>query len=159
MPSSTQNLPSQLNLPAADLSLRNGANGVEVYDVLRQKWLLVTPEEWVRQHFVHFLMSHMGVPRGMIANEMGIRLNDMSRRCDTVVFDRSLKPFMIIEYKAPGVRIDRKVIDQIMRYNIVLKVPYLVVSNGLHHYCIKVDAEEGKCELLTRLPRYEELVL
>ena len=132
MPSSTQNLPPQLNLPVAELSLRSGDKGVEVYDELRQKWLLVTPEEWVRQHFVHFLMSHMGVPRSLIANELGIRLNGMSRRCDTVVFDRALSPLMIVEYKAPDIKIDRKVIDQVMRYNTVLKVPYLVVSNGLH---------------------------
>ncbi|WP_289755501.1 type I restriction enzyme HsdR N-terminal domain-containing protein [uncultured Duncaniella sp.] len=157
MPSSTQNLPPQLNLPVAELSLRSGDKGVEVYDELRQKWLLVTPEEWVRQHFVHFLMSHMGVPRSLMANELGIRLNGMSRRCDTVVFDRALSPLMIVEYKAPDIKIDRKVIDQVMRYNTVLKVPYLVVSNGLHHYCIKVDADGNKCQLLTRLPRYEEL--
>ncbi|WP_302318891.1 type I restriction enzyme HsdR N-terminal domain-containing protein, partial [uncultured Duncaniella sp.] len=144
MPSSTQNLPPQLNLPVAELSLRSGDKGVEVYDELRQKWLLVTPEEWVRQHFVHFLMSHMGVPRSLIANELGIRLNGMSRRCDTVVFDRALSPLMIVEYKAPDIKIDRKVIDQVMRYNTVLKVPYLVVSNGLHHYCIKVDADGNK---------------
>ncbi len=123
MPSSTQNLPPQLNLPVAELSLRSGDKGVEVYDELRQKWLLVTPEEWVRQHFVHFLMSHMGVPRSLIANELGIRLNGMSRRCDTVVFDRALSPLMIVEYKAPDIKIDRKVIDQVMRYNTVLKVP------------------------------------
>ena len=92
MPSSTQNLPPQLNLPVAELSLRSGDKGVEVYDELRQKWLLVTPEEWVRQHFVHFLMSHMGVPRSLIANELGIRLNGMSRRCDTVVLTELYLP-------------------------------------------------------------------
>lgn len=157
MPVSMQTPPPQLNLPAARLSFRTGVAGVEVYDVLRRKWLLLTSEEWVRQHFVHYLIDTLGFPASLMGNEIGIRLNSTLRRCDTVVYSSSLEPLMIVEYKAPSVAIDQKVIDQIMRYNVVLRVPYLVVSNGMHHYCIMFDAATGKYKLLTRIPRYEEL--
>lgn len=92
-----------------------------------------------------------------MGNEVGIRLNSTLRRCDTVVYSSSLEPLMIVEYKAPAVAIDQKVFDQIMRYNVVLRVPYLVISNGMRHYCIKFDSGSGKYKLLTRFPRYEEL--
>ncbi|MDE6394951.1 MAG: type I restriction enzyme HsdR N-terminal domain-containing protein [Duncaniella sp.] len=139
------------------MSLRPASKGVEVLDVLRQRWLLLTPEEWVRQHFVHYLSDTLGYPRSMMANEVGITLNSMSRRCDTVVYARDLTPLMIIEYKAPSVRIDRRVFEQIVRYNIVLQVPYLVVSNGMEHYCFRVDRISGKCTLLSGVPTYESL--
>lgn len=157
MPVSLTTPPPPLNLPPADLSLRSGAKGVEVYDILRARWIVLTPEEWVRQHFVHYLTKHLGFPPSMMANEVGITLNSTSRRCDTVVYTRALEPLMIIEYKAPTVRIDREVFDQIVRYNIVLRVPYLVVSNGMNHYCLKVDASKQKCGMLTSIPPYEAL--
>lgn len=152
-----QTPPPQLNLPAAPLSLRSGSAGVEVHDPLRRKWVALTSEEWVRQHFVHYLISVLGFPASLMGNEVGIRLNSTLRRCDTVVYSSSLEPLMIVEYKAPAVAIDQKVFDQIMRYNVVLRVPYLVISNGMRHYCIKFDSESGKYKLLTRFPRYEEL--
>lgn len=157
MPVSLTAPPPPLNLPPAGLSLRSGAKGVEVYDILRAKWIVLTPEEWVRQHFVHYLTEHLGFPPSMMANEVGITLNSTSRRCDTVVYTRALEPLMIVEYKAPTVRIDREVFDQIIRYNIVLRVPYLVVSNGMSHYCLRVDASKQKCEMLTSIPLYEAL--
>lgn len=157
MPVSLTTPPPPLNLPPADLSLRPGRKGVEVRDILRDRWIVLTPEEWVRQHFVHFLTRHLGFPASLMANEVGIRLNSTSRRCDTVVYTPTLEPLMIIEYKAPSVRIDRQVFEQIVRYNIVLRVPYLVVSNGMTHYCIRVDATTRKCEMLTQIPCYSDL--
>lgn len=158
MPTPLLTPPPPLNLPAAQLSLRPASKGVEVLDVLRQRWLLLTPEEWVRQHFVHYLIDTLGYPGAMMANEVGITLNSTSRRCDTVVYARDLTPLMIIEYKAPSVRIDRRVFDQIVRYNIVLQVPYLVVSNGMEHYCFRVERASGKCTLLQGVPSYESLI-
>ena len=157
MPVSLSTPPPQLNLPPAALSMRAGRKGVEVYDVLRGKWIVLTPEEWVRQHFVHYMTETLGYPAAMMANEVGITLNSTSRRCDTVVYSRSLEPMMIVEYKAPSVRIDRGVFEQVARYNIVLRVPYLVVSNGLKHYCVKIDAVTHKCEMLSCIPAYESL--
>ena len=144
MPVSLTTPPPPLNLPPADLSLRPGRKGVEVRDILRNKWIVLTPEEWVRQHFVHYLTRHLGFPSSLMANEVGITLNSTSRRCDTVVYTTALEPLMIIEYKAPSVRIDRHVFEQIVRYNIVLRVPYLVVSTR-------------KCEMLAQIPCYSDL--
>lgn len=158
MPFALRTPPPSLNLPPADLALRPGSKGVEVYDVLRGKWLVLTHEEWVRQHFVHYMIGRLGFPRSLMANEVAISLNATSRRCDTVVYSRSLSPLMIVEYKSPRVEIGRAVFDQVVRYNIVLKVPYLVVSNGMRHYCVKVDVSSGKCELTDRIPTYGELM-
>lgn len=129
-----------LALPAAPLELRGGGGRrgpAEVYDLLRKKWLALTPEEWVRQHFVWFLQRYRNFPSSLIANEYGISLNGTIRRCDSVVFDRTLRPLAICEYKAPSVAVTQKVFDQISRYNIVLHAPYLFVSNGLRHYCCR----------------------
>lgn len=158
MPAPLLTPPPPLNLPPAQLSLRPASKGVEVYDMLRGRWVLLTPEEWVRQHFVHFLADTLGYPRSMMANEIGITLNSTSRRCDTVVYARDLTPLMIIEYKAPTVKIDRGVFDQIVRYNIVLQVPYLVVSNGMEHYCFRVDRATGRCTFLSSVPAYDALM-
>ena len=152
--------PPQLNLPPAALELRRGVKGVEVFDVLRGKWIGVTAEEWVRQHFVHFLIERLGYKPSFMANEMAITLNGTSRRCDTVVFSPALKPLMIVEYKAPAVEVTQKVLDQAARYNVVLQVPYLVLSNGLKHYCFKVERGENGAEprcVLTALPDYATL--
>jgi len=158
MPVSLSTPPPQLNLPPAELLLRPGRKGVEVYDMLRCKWVVLTSEEWVRQYFVHYLNGCLGFPTSMMANEVGITLNHTSRRCDTVVYSSALEPLMIVEYKAPSVKIDRGVFEQVVRYNIVLRVPYLVVSNGMKHYCMRVDAATRKCEMLTDIPVYNSLL-
>lgn len=158
MPSPLTTQPPKLNLPLADLPLRAGAKGVEVYDRLRRKWLVLTHEEWVRQQFVSYMIDCLGYPPSLMANEVGISLNDTSRRCDTVVYSHGLRPLMIVEYKATTVRIDRRVFEQVARYNLVLGVPYLVVSNGLSHYCMRVDSSTGRCELLGAIPRYQDML-
>lgn len=148
-----------LNLPPARLQLRDGGGGVtEVYDPLRRKWLVLTPEEWVRQHFAAYMQSALGVPPAMMANELTITLNDMTRRCDTVVFSSALRPIAIVEYKAPGVKITEAVFRQICSYNLVLRVPLIIVSNGLSHYCCRFDATTGSYSFLEQLPAYVEML-
>ena len=148
----------RLNLPPAPLRIQTCDDGVtRVYCPLRRRFVALTPEEWVRQHFVHYLTRHLGFPSSLMANEVGITLNSTSRRCDTVVYTPALEPLMIVEYKAPSVRIDRQVFEQIVRYNIALRVPYLVVSNGMDHYCIRVDVATRKCEMLAQIPCYSDL--
>ena len=127
-----------------------------ILDIIRRQYVALTPEEWVRQHFVHFLIHHKGYPQSLMANEVQLKLNGMSRRCDTVVYDRTLKPRVIVEYKAPTVNITQKVFDQICRYNMVLQVDYLIVSNGLAHYCCKVDNENQTYTFLQEIPVYEQ---
>lgn len=119
--------------------------------------MALTPEEWVRQHFVHFLIEHKGYPAGLMANEIQIRLNGTKKRCDTVLYDRSLTPRMIVEYKAPDVEITQAVFDQITRYNMVLRVEYLVVTNGVRHYCCRIDYSVMTCRFLPDIPFYSDL--
>lgn len=148
-----------LNLPASDLPLRHSAvsgRPAEVFDGLRQCWVALTPEEWVRQHFTAFLMSHRGFPSALMANEVALRLNGTLRRCDTIVYTKTLKPLCIIEYKAPTVELGQKVFDQIARYNMVLAAPYLMVSNGLRHFCMQCD-DTGRFSFMSDIPFYSQM--
>ncbi|MDE6371233.1 MAG: type I restriction enzyme HsdR N-terminal domain-containing protein [Duncaniella sp.] len=158
MPSPLQSAPPRLNLPAARLEMRPSAKGVEVYDVLRKKWILLTAEEWVRQHFVHYLTDTLGYPSSFMANEVGISLNGTSRRCDTVIYTPGLRPVAIVEYKAADVAITRAVFDQIVRYNIVLRVPYLIISNGMVHHCFRVSSDGTAATALSAMPTYQQLI-
>ncbi|AVM56880.1 hypothetical protein C3V43_03250 [Bacteroides heparinolyticus] len=146
-----------LNLPPFDIKIavKDGKN--TVFDVIRRRYVALTPEEWVRQHFVHFLLEHKGYPQALMANEVQVQLNGTKKRCDTVLYRRDLTARMIVEYKAPDIAITQKVFDQITRYNIVLKVDYLIVTNGLQHYCCRMDYERGSYNFLQDIPDYQSL--
>jgi predicted type IV restriction endonuclease len=146
-----------LNLPTFDTKIRKKPDGLEIFDPLRRKYVSMTPEEWVRQHFVHYLISEKGYPASLMANEAMIRLNSLTKRCDTVVYDNNLQPVVICEFKKPDVKITQQVFDQVMRYNIVLKVKYLIVSNGMSHYCCRMNYGEMKFDYLREIPEYGEL--
>ena len=146
-----------LNLPPflAKIELR-GEKKV-IFDILRKKYVVLTPEEWVRQSFIHFLIEHKGYPQALMGNEVLLNLNGMHKRCDTVLYNRDLSARMILEYKAPHVEITQKVFSQISNYNLVLRVDYLVVSNGLKHYCCKMNYNEQNYTFLHEIPGYEIL--
>lgn len=146
-----------LNLPPYPhkISVRNGHR--YLFDEFRKRPVALTPEEWVRQHFCHYLVNEKACPASLIANEYRIRLHGLDKRCDTVVFDRSMQVWMIVEYKAPFVNIDQKVFDQILRYNWVLKAPYLVVSNGRQHFCCHFDYQNSQTNFLSAIPMYPRL--
>lgn len=146
-----------LNLPKTQLKIMRDNGKMSVWDILRRKYVALTPEEWVRQHFVHYLVEHKGYPAAMLANEVSITLNTTTKRCDTVLYDHQVKPRMIIEYKAPTVALSQRVFDQISRYNIVMHVDYLIVSNGLQHYCCRMDYEHRTYQFLTSIPDYNTL--
>jgi len=146
-----------LNLPAFDAKIAVKEGKRTIFDVLRRKYVALTPEEWVRQHFVHFLLEHKGYPATLLANEVQVQLNGTKKRCDTVLYRRDLTARMIVEYKAPEIVITQKVFDQIMRYNMVLKVDYLIVSNGLQHYCCRMDYGNNNYAFLQDIPEYGEL--
>ena len=153
------NFPS-LNLPPLEAPrITTGADGVRrIFDPLRGKPVALTPEEWVRAHFTAWLTCHMGYPPALMANEVSLQLNGTARRCDTVLFSREgLEPRMIIEYKAPHIEITQKVFDQIARYNMVLRAPYLAVSNGMRHFCLHIDHDTGRATFLRGFPRYTDL--
>lgn len=146
-----------LNLPQYDARLRRLPSGqAQIYDCLRRKFVALTPEEWVRQHFVNFLIQRRAYPAGLMANEVGITHNGCRRRCDTIVYDRYASPLAIVEYKAPDVDITAAVFDQIARYNMVLGVSCLMVSNGLKHYCCRVT--RPTYSFLRDIPPYTELI-
>ena len=147
----------QLNLPQYDIRIGEQAGRRTILDVLRRKYVALTPEEWVRQHFVHFLIGHKGYPPALLANEIELRSGSKRLRCDSVLYDSSLRPRMIIEYKAPTVAIQQKVFDQISVYNMLLHVDYLVVSNGLSHYCCRMDYANRRYVFLREIPDYQEL--
>jgi len=146
-----------LNLPPFDINIKKTNGKPMVFDRLRRRFVALTPEEWVRQHFINFLITEKGYPPALIANEIQINLNNLKRRCDSVIYDRQLTPLVIVEYKAPDVAITQNVFDQIVRYNIVLKVKYLIVSNGMNHYCCKMDYENQTFVYLPDIPVYTEL--
>lgn len=148
----------QLNLPDATLKLSHGKDGgVTVFDPLRRRRVHLTPEEWVRQHFTFFLIHHKGYPAGLLGNEVTVELNGMNKRCDTVLYDLNRQPRMIIEYKAPTVALTQRVFDQIWRYNTVLRVEWLIVSNGMQHVVCQLDRTKGTYEFLPQVPDYGEL--
>lgn len=146
-----------LNLPVFDakIAVRNGKK--VIFDVIRRRYVVLTPEEWVRQHFVHFLLTYKGYPQALMANEVQLQLNGTKKRCDTVLYWRDLTARMIVEYKAPEIEITQAVFDQITRYNMVLKVDYLVVSNGMRHYCCRMDYERNSYTFLKDIPDYSSL--
>ena len=146
-----------LNIPSypIKLAVRNGKN--VIFDVLRRRFVALTPEEWVRQHFVHFLIERKNYPQSLMANEISLSLNGMAKRCDTVLYNRDLTAKMIIEYKAPTIEISQKVFTQSSYYNLVLKVDYLIVSNGLNHYCCKMDYVNQSYTFLAEIPDYSLL--
>lgn len=149
---------TRLNLPPFEIKLRGTKAQPQIFDILRKKYIALTPEEWVRQHFVHFLVEHKGYPAALMANEIQLKVGEKTLRADSVLYSRDLKPRMIIEYKAPHIPITQKVFDQISIYNMLLHVDYLVVSNGLQHYICKMDYNDKKYLFLKDIPDYEKLL-
>ncbi|CDA94940.1 type I restriction enzyme R protein N-terminal domain protein [Prevotella sp. CAG:1320] len=147
----------QLNLPDYPIKLGGTPDMPTIYDTLRRKYVKLTPEEWVRQHFVHMLVERKGYPGALMANEVALKVGEKQLRADTVLYDSRLRPRMIIEYKAPHVAITQAVFDQIATYNLLLRVDYLVVSNGLSHYCCRMDYENRQYRYLQDIPLYAEL--
>lgn len=146
-----------LNLPgfAPKVIEKNGKR--TIFDPVRRKYVALTPEEWVRQHFVNYLITQKNYPKALLANEVLINLNGTAKRCDTVAYNCFLAPLMIVEYKAPDIHITNAVFDQIARYNMVLHVNYLTVSNGITHFCCKMDYENQTYTFLKEIPDYNML--
>lgn len=146
----------KLNLPPAELRLCRGDGIIKVFDRLRKKYVPLTHEEYVRQSFTAWLIDSLHYPQSLMANEVGIDLNGTRKRCDTVVFKTEGAPFMIVEYKAPGVAVTQSVFDQIVRYNMVLHARYLTVSNGINHYCCVIDYKDCSYHFIPTVPDYLE---
>ncbi|MDO4510476.1 MAG: type I restriction enzyme HsdR N-terminal domain-containing protein [Bacteroidales bacterium] len=148
----------KLNLPDYQFNIKKTEKGaLVIFDVLRQRFITLTPEEWVRQNFVQFLIQEKEFPQALMGNEVSLTQNGIKRRCDTLVADACGSPFVIVEYKAPSIQITQQVFDQIVRYNMVMRAKYLIVSNGLQHYCCRIDYEQNSYEFLDHIPNYANL--
>lgn len=147
----------QLNLPHHEVALKREASGIKIFDRLRNKYVALTPEEWVRQHFIEFLINDRGFPPSLMGNEVGLTLNSTQRRCDSVLFNARGEAIAIMEYKAPTVSLSQKTFDQIVRYSMVLNAPYLIVSNGMTHYCCEIDYSNHSYRFLKEIPFYRDL--
>ena len=148
---------NELNLPSYDVKLRGTQEKPEIFDFLRKRYVALTPEEWVRQHFTHWLVEGKGYPKGLLGNEIELRISDKKLRCDSILYHQDTTPRMIIEYKAPTIKIKQQVFDQISVYNLLLHVDYLVVSNGLQHFCCKMDYERHAYEFTPVIPDFSSL--
>jgi predicted type IV restriction endonuclease len=147
-----------LNLPAYDLRVTERDDARVVYDPLRQTYVALTPEEWVRQHFVQYLLQALDVPAGLLATEASFEYEGRTWRADIVAHDRQGDPLLLVECKAPRVSVGQDAFDQGARYNLVLGAPYLVVTNGQSHYACRIDLDDQTYAFLDDLPPYDALL-
>lgn len=143
-----------LNFPAYDFRFKNSENKVQIFDVIRKKFVVLQPEEWVRQHVVHHLISDKNYPQSLINVEKQVKLNTMIKRYDVVVYNSDASIEILVECKAPEVKISQMTFDQIARYNMELKANYLMVTNGQDHYYCKMDLEKEKYTFLQHIPDF-----
>lgn len=143
----------QLNLPAYAYKIKETDEKTYIFDAIRKKYLVLTPEEWVRQHVINLLVSHYGYSKSLLRLEGGLSYNKLQKRTDIVVFDNEGKPFLLVECKAADVPINRVVVEQASRYNLTMRCPFLVVTNGINTFCFKVDFETDTYEQLKDLPK------
>jgi hypothetical protein len=144
-----------LNLPPFDHKTKEVDGKAYIFDLLRRKYVRLSPEEWVRQHIVNLLLTHYTYPKALIRAEAGLTLNQTLKRTDVVVFDREGKPFLLVECKAPHIPLTQSVFDQIARYNHIHRAPYLVISNGITHYCCCVNHDTAELEFMDDFPAFE----
>jgi hypothetical protein len=144
----------KLNFPPFPFRFKNSENKVSIFDDIRKKFIILTPEEWVRQHTVQFLLQEKNYPKSHVNVEKLVKVNDINKRYDVVVFHPDGALFLLIECKAPEVRITQDTFDQIARYNLKLKAEYLMVTNGLNHYFCQMDFENEQYVFLEELPNF-----
>lgn len=147
----------QLNLPEYNFNIKNTSGKYTIFDKLRKKFVSLTPEEWVRQNFIEFLVQEKKYPASLTVLEKVVNINGMRKRCDAVVFNQSAKPVVIMEFKAPNVSINAKTFDQSAVYNSKLNVKNLIISNGIEHFFCEVDTETKQYIFLDHIPSWEEL--
>jgi hypothetical protein len=145
-----------LNLPTYSFKIKSVDRATFIFDAWRKKYIRLTPEEWVRQNFARFLVEERAYPAGRMVMEKSLRYNNMVKRCDILVYGPS-NPLVLVECKAPEVKIEKQVFDQIATYNLAFQVEYLLVSNGLKHYACRVDFEEKKVKFLNDIPEYPDI--
>ena len=142
----------QLNLPKVALKTKSVEGTIQVFDVIRKKYFVLTPEEWVRQHFIHYLNTEKNYPMGLMGVEKMVKYNALKTRADIVLYTTEGKAKMIVECKAPNVKITQDTFNQIAKYNFKLKVPFLMVTNGMQHFCCRMDYKNNSISFLDDIP-------
>lgn len=145
----------ELNLPEIDCNIRKKEGKFEIFDIIRKKFVSLTPEEWVRQHVLHYLVFEQKYPASLIRVESGLKYNQLQKRSDIVVYDRAVKPFLIVECKSYDVRISQAAMDQVSVYNRQVGARFAMISNGLVHYCCQFDHKSGQMAFVSSLPVFE----
>jgi len=148
----------KLKLPGYPFRFREKNGKPLIYDDLRRRWIVLTPEEWVRQHVIRFLVTEKQFPPSLIAIEKKVLINGLSQRFDLLVFDRHGKPLLIAEFKSPDVDIDQIAFDQALRYNTALLAPFFLVSNGMVHFICRIDFVNHQTRYLTEIPAFSEIL-
>ena len=148
----------ELNLPQYSFKITGDDKSEMIFDPVRKKYVKLTPEEWVRQNFIQYLIRQGKYPPGLIGVEVLFHMNSLKRRVDILIHDRAGSPVMIVECKSPEVLLNDKVFDQIVCYNMEFRVPYIIVTNGLDHYICKIDHENKSYEFLNVIPLYEDII-
>jgi hypothetical protein len=146
-----------LNLPPHPFKITDDNGKLTLFDELRKRTIIITPEEWVRQHFVQYLIKHKNYPKTLIKLEGGLKLNGLAKRTDIVVFNSIGERILLVECKAPSVNITQATFDQAARYNMVHKVRFMAVTNGLQHYYCSIDFKNESYNFLAELPDYRSL--
>ena len=146
-----------LNLPHYSFRIKEKLEKKLIFDVFRRRWVSLTPEEWVRQNFARYLTEEKHFPAALIAIERSLRINQHDFRTDIVLFSKSGNPLVVVECKAPEVKISQQTFDQIARYNLELRVSYLIVTNGINHYCCRFDPQQLNYTFLAEMPDYVEI--
>jgi len=144
----------KLNLPHFDFKLKKAEGKVWIFDGIRKRYMVLTPEEWVRQHFVHYLVSHKKYPRSLIRVEGGLMYNELQKRTDIVVYNRLGEPWMIVECKSPTLVVSGSAVSQAAVYNSTLKAEYICVTNGLVHVCAQIDWTEKTSRQVPEIPSF-----
>ncbi len=147
----------RLNLPPYAVNIKTDTQNKYIFDIIRKKYLVLTPEEWVRQHFVHYLVEHLGYPQSLMMTENGLKLFNTQKRSDIVIYTRNGEPLAVVECKAQDVKITQETFNQVARYNIKFKAPIIMVTNGISHYCARYIAADGKYEFLRQIPTYQQI--
>jgi type I site-specific restriction endonuclease len=148
----------QLNLPQYSFRIKKQNEKLVIFDSQRKRYVALTPEEWVRQNFIRFLIEEKGYPAAYIAIEKQLNMNGMKKRCDAILYNEHAQPFLIIELKAPNVAISQATFDQVAVYNAKLKVDFFIISNGIEHFCCKVNLETARYEFFPEIPDFNQIV-
>lgn len=147
-----------LNLPPYSFKQIQKDDKPLIYDIFRKCFVALTPEEWVRQHFLMWLVNDFGYPAGLIAVETALKYNQLKKRADAVVYNKDTVPVMLIECKAPGVEITQATFEQAARYNFIFNTSYLALTNGLMHYCCRIDHQKQSLVYLEKIPSYSQII-